>query len=152
MRLEDESLLAQLLLACREDSFHWRAPGSFGLADFGLETAGERLWVAEGEEGSLLGFISIWEPNDFIHHLYVHPSRQRQGVGEALLKVVLAYKETTWRLKCPLLNVRGLAFYHKHGWAVEDRGTDVGSDYFLMRWPAVREPDACRTPGAPLES
>ncbi|WP_053332419.1 GNAT family N-acetyltransferase [Verrucomicrobium spinosum] len=136
IRLEDEAALAQLLVTCREDAFHWRDAGSFALADFAIETAGERMWVAEGSDGSVWGFISIWEPDDFIHHLYVHPNCQRNGVGEELMRKVLAFKETTWRLKCPVANAPGLAFYEKHGWTVEDRGVDVGSDYFLMRSPA----------------
>lgn len=136
MRLEDEAVLAQLLLTCREDAFHWRAPGSFTLADFMIETAGERIWVGEGDDGTVWGFISIWEPDNFIHHLYVHPACQRNGVGEVLMHTLFSFKETTWKLKCATANTRGLAFYEKHGWTVEARGEDVGSDYFLMRSPA----------------
>ncbi|WP_051945170.1 N-acetyltransferase [Verrucomicrobium sp. BvORR106] len=142
IRLQDEAALAQLLVTCRENTFHWRAPGSFTLADFAIETAGERIWVAEADDGAVWGFISIWEPDNFIHHLYVHPASQGQGVGEALMRTLFSFKETTWTLKCATANARALAFYEKHGWTVEARGEDVGSDYFLMRSPVPDGGDA----------
>lgn len=134
-RPQDETPLAVLLLACRRRAFHWCDPGAFTQGDFLLETAGERIWVAELEDGSLAGFVSIWEPEDFIHHLYVSPSYQRQGVGRTLLETVMSFKETNWRLKCPLVNVSGLAFYDRLGWRVDGTGGEPGHEYYVLHSP-----------------
>jgi len=45
------------------------------------------VWVAEAE-GALIGYIGF--DADWIHHLYIHPNAQGQGVGPKLLARALA--------------------------------------------------------------
>ncbi|MEZ0390267.1 MAG: GNAT family N-acetyltransferase [Verrucomicrobium sp.] len=134
---EDELALAALLLRCRYATFHWRTPDSFSLTDFAIETAGEKIWVATLESGELVGFISVWMPEHFIHHLYVEPDRQRLGIGKMLLAAVLQSAPATWSLKCAIKNVPALSFYEGQGWKIVGRGEDIGSDYYLMLSPAL---------------
>ncbi|MCL1030278.1 GNAT family N-acetyltransferase [Serratia sp. arafor3] len=54
------------------------------MEDFDRSTTGEEIWVAE-QDGRLLGFVSIYRAEDFIHHLYVDTQQPPQGVGSALL-------------------------------------------------------------------
>ena len=76
--------LAQLFLKIRRQTFHWVEPVQFQLDDFTKQTEGERVWVAE-HGANICGFISIWQPDNFVHHLYVASDWHGQGIGRALL-------------------------------------------------------------------
>ncbi len=62
--------LRKLYLDSRRDSFPWLKADSFRIEDFDRDSQGERIWLSE-VLGNVAGFISIWEPDNFIHHLYV---------------------------------------------------------------------------------
>ena len=79
--------------------------------DFERVTAGEELWVAQGASGAVRGFASIWRPERFIHHLYVDPACQRQGVGRALLSRAIAVCGGKAELKCGEANRAAQSFY-----------------------------------------
>ena len=112
----DNAALSQLFVEVRRVTFTWKDPLSFSKDDFEEQTLGESVWIAEGAPGEILGFISIWEPDAFIHHLYVLPQYQRQGVGRALLEHTRRWLPLPHRLKCLELNSRALRFYIKEGW------------------------------------
>ncbi|CAH0539545.1 hypothetical protein [Vibrio marisflavi] len=62
--------VSELYLNGRTSTFSWLDTSGYSLADFELDTEGERILVAlVGEH--VVGFISIWEPENFVHHLYV---------------------------------------------------------------------------------
>ncbi|WP_232515188.1 GNAT family N-acetyltransferase [Burkholderia ambifaria] len=77
----DMPALRELFLRSRREAFVWQPAGAFRLADFDAQTDGERLRVAEDDGGQLAGFVSVWEPDHFIHHLYVHRPHHRRGIG-----------------------------------------------------------------------
>jgi GNAT superfamily N-acetyltransferase len=82
--------------------------------DFETVTAGEELWVAEGAGRAIIGFVSIWRPARFIHHLYVDPAWQRRGVGRALLSRAIAVCQGGGgkaELKCGEANRAAQSFY-----------------------------------------
>src|SRR4026207_2322771 len=54
-------------------------------SDFPRDTKGETILVAGGGDGEPEGFVSVWEPEGFIHHLYVRSGSRGKGIGEALL-------------------------------------------------------------------
>ncbi len=62
--------LRKLYLDSRRDSFPWLKTESFRLEDFDRDSQGERIWLSE-VLGNVVGFISIWEPDNFVHHLYL---------------------------------------------------------------------------------
>ncbi|RYD19560.1 MAG: N-acetyltransferase, partial [Verrucomicrobiaceae bacterium] len=95
----------------------------------------EIIHVAEDpESGALLGFISVWSKEHFVHHLYVTPDQQRCGTGSALLRSLRSWLPLPYRLKCLEENHAALAFYRRHGWAELERGTDTLGDYLLMEY------------------
>ena len=53
--------------------------------------ANVRFWVAE-EEGRMVGIMGLQDKGDvtLVRHAYVAPAKQRKGVGQALLRHVLA--------------------------------------------------------------
>jgi len=136
----DTVVLQRLFLEVRRATFTWKAPESFTEADFEEQTLGESVWVAEGVSGDILGFISIWEPDAFIHHLFVRPQDQRHGVGRALLEHTRRWLPLPHRLKCLELNTRALRFYLKEGWTEIGQGGSQESAYRHLEYAVPAEP------------
>ncbi|MDQ9557763.1 GNAT family N-acetyltransferase, partial [Serratia marcescens] len=72
---------------------------NYQLEDFDGATLGEAIWVAE-DGGTLLGFVSVYREDNFIHNLYVDPHQPPRGVGSALLQAAQATFTATGSLKC----------------------------------------------------
>lgn len=76
----DRPFLRTLYLASRKAAFGWRDTSNYQLEDFDGATLGEAIWVAE-DGGTLLGFVSVYREDNFIHNLYVDlisAARRRQ--------------------------------------------------------------------------
>ncbi|WP_323122293.1 GNAT family N-acetyltransferase [Burkholderia alba] len=130
-RAGDIPALRALYLSARRETFVWQPAAAFQLADFDMQTRDEWQWIAE-HDGELAGFISLWEPDRFIHHLYVDRSRHRRGVGGALLRALPDWPATRYRLKCLCANGAALAFYRACGFAEIGAGTADDGDYLLL--------------------
>jgi GNAT superfamily N-acetyltransferase len=78
------------------------------------------LWVAEEPEG-LAGLLA--RRDDYIDRLYVHPSRQRRGVGAALLAKARELSPSGLRLFTHQGNPKARAFYEKEGFVAVRFGT-----------------------------
>src|SRR5262249_42710172 len=100
-----------LYFRSREVAFPWASPAVLAKADFRVDTLGELLAVAETESNLLVGFVGIWQPENFIHHLYVDPEFFRQGIGKALLIHALTLIKRPARLRCQTRNKRAYRFY-----------------------------------------
>lgn len=110
--------------------------GCFGaeavaLAEFLGGIEGEDVQVAE-LAGAIVGFVSVWVPERFIHHLYVAPQHQAAGVGSALLDACEARYGRPLSLKCVTRNQRARRFYQRRGWRCEDGG--VGEEGPWEHW------------------
>jgi ribosomal protein S18 acetylase RimI-like enzyme len=103
-----------------------------GLAD---EIAGETLFVAEDDRGEVVGFVAIYVPESFIHHLYVEPRLRNRGIGSALLRHAVTAAGGSATLKCQLGNQAGLGFYRHLGWTEVVAGTNE-----FGAWVALRSP------------
>ncbi|TFH89054.1 GNAT family N-acetyltransferase [Vibrio ouci] len=126
--------ISELYLSSRVSTFSWLDTGDYELSDFSRDTEGERVLVAV-EGGEVLGFISIWEPENFIHHLYVSNNHQRQNVGTRLLeKAKSSYRSLS--LKCMVENERAIGFYESKGFMKAQKGADSLGDYYLMKFGA----------------
>ncbi|NCN04024.1 MAG: GNAT family N-acetyltransferase [Spirochaetales bacterium] len=126
--------LRNLYLESRVDSFPWLDTEKFALEDFDRDTLGEQIWVVE-VSGTIAGFISIWEPEHFIHHLYVGRAYRGLGLGTALIhQAQLLYGELS--LKCMVPNQKALEFYQAKGFEIRDQVEDADGGYYLMTCPA----------------
>src|ERR1700740_1090835 len=85
-------------------------------ANFARVSQGESVFVCHGPEGRLVGLLSVYVPESFIHHVYVDPEFERQGVGTALLSSLETWLPLPWRLKCVIANTSARTFYAGHGW------------------------------------
>ena len=133
----DHPALAQIFLQVRRTTFTWQDPGSFRLEDFASATEGEAIHVAENPGGVIAGFISVWEPEKFVHHLFVADGHRGRGVGPALLEGLSRRHAGPFRLKCVAENAAALAFYRRQGWTVIGEGEADEGLYFLMESPAL---------------
>lgn len=131
-RLDDHAALARIFLDCRRLTFHWLSPETLSLDDLARETVGERIVVAEDDAGRLLGFVAVWEPDRFVHHLFVDPAHQRTGVGTRLLETLRAGAPLPYRLKCVAANAPARRFYAARGWREVDRGEDSAGEYLVL--------------------
>jgi ribosomal protein S18 acetylase RimI-like enzyme len=141
MEERDIPQLAQLFLKSRRHTFHWVDPASFQLDDFEEQTRGEQVWVAE-QGGNICGFIAIWQPDHFVHHLYVSSDWHGQGIGRALLERGLA-NTNSGSLKVATRNTAALAFYHRLGWqSTEESGhCDVTGPWCKLNRCWLSDPD-----------
>jgi len=124
--------LKKIFLIARKTHFTWRDTSQFQLSDYDKATEGEDIWLAE-ENGRILGFIALWAPTNFIHHLFIHPHYQGKGIGKKLLekaKEILQYPIT---LKVEIPNEKARLFYSKQGWSVVEENNNAEEPYYLMK-------------------
>jgi len=103
------------------NSGHPYAPRRIDLASFEVETSGETLLIAE-VDNRVAGFVSVYLPQTFVHHLYVEPSLQGRGIGKALLTNAVALTGGQASLKCQTRNADAISFYRRLGWRDGETG------------------------------
>lgn len=105
---------------------------------FLTETDGECVLVAHCQ-AHIAGFVSIWMPDAFVHHLYVDPRYQRQGIGAALLANAARIADgMELSLKCQTENENALHFYQTLGFV---EAGEQGDGEF-GRWVRLKAPGA----------
>jgi len=102
------------------------------LNDFQVMVDGEKILVAKLND-EIVGFASVWEQDNFVHHLFVAPSYQNQGIGAALLKRCQNTFGLPLTLKCVEKNRRACEFYENNGWDPIEKAIDSEGPYFLYR-------------------
>lgn len=128
----DRTSLRSIYLETRRQEFIWLNGDSLELSDFDKDTDGERIWVCDLPK-RIVGFVSICESDDFIHHLFIHPQYSGRGFGSQLLAACLAKMSRPARLKCVSQNTRALKFYRSRGWHTLSKGISSDGEYQLMQ-------------------
>lgn len=128
----DVEALRELFLASRRNAFFWAEPDSLQLLDFDMATQDEPILVAVLNE-QIVGFVSWWPPENFVHNLFVDPAYQRSGIGQLLLIACLRQIGRPATLKCVQQNEAALRFYRRLGWEVVGEGAKDELAYFLLR-------------------
>ncbi|MFS8111327.1 N-acetyltransferase [Rhizobium jaguaris] len=129
----DTDVLADIYLRVRRITFLWVDPREFHNTDFVIHTQGERIFVCEDRNGTIAGFMALWEPDDFIHMLYIEPAFQGLGAGKALLAALPEWPKRRYRLKCLVKNTLAMAFYRTLGFEIVGDGSSPEGDYKDMR-------------------
>ena len=134
-RTEDWPDLERIYRETRLARFAWLRPDRIVGSTLARDAEGEEVYVARetnGGETRVLGFVSVWAADAFVHHLYVDLARHRRGVGAALLECAASRHPGALRLKCVERNDVAREFYLKRGWRAIDRGCSEDGDYLLM--------------------
>lgn len=122
---KDRSALESIYRECRAEAT-WLPSVVKEKSNFARDTEGEALLVAVGSDDEPKGFVSVWMPDAFIHHLYVRSGSRQEGIGRALLDALGARMPMPWRLKCLRANDAAFSFYLSLGWREVSSG--VGED------------------------
>ncbi len=128
----DRRALKEIYYASRKKAFYWMDTSTFTPDDFDRDTKDEIIWVAHLNHKPV-GFVSIWEQDNFIHSLYVHPESVGQGIGTELLDVCLREIGRPVTLKCSEPNINARGFYLSKGWDTISTGENEDGRYLLMR-------------------
>lgn len=78
------------------------------------------IWLA-CEDERLVGFLAL--EGSYVDRLYVHPRRQRSGIGRALLEKAKALSPQGLELHTHQQNLSACAFYERHGFRAYRFGT-----------------------------
>lgn len=136
--VEELQILASIYLSVRLRTMTWVDPSSLKIDDFAAYSEGEDILVAQGTDGEIAGFISVWAADDFIHMLYVHEGRQGRGAGSSLLQALPDWPNRPYRLKCLIRNTRARSFYQTHGFVVTGSGRSPEGEYDeMMVWTTM---------------
>ena len=127
----DRESISRIYNDVRRKQFPWINPDSIEPDDLARDSEGEEIHVAVKGD-TVLGFLSVWIPESFIHHLYLAPEFQHRGIGAKLLRFASETYPLPLRLKCVKQNQMALKFYLKNGWRVVQEGISDGNGYFLM--------------------
>jgi ribosomal protein S18 acetylase RimI-like enzyme len=103
-------------------------------------------WLRVLDDGRLCAFASAGPaaPKEFkLHKLYVHPDRQREGIGAALLARVESIVRTRGAdhliLNVNKNNEKAIAVYHRHGFAIrESVVVDIGGGFVMDDYVMVK--------------
>ena len=133
MQKKDIDAVRKVYLETRRSEFQWLKTHELALSDFDKDTEGEIILVAV-EKSQVVGFISIWEADSFIHHLFVLPGFSKRGYGSQLLSAGLDSISLPAQLKCVSLNKDALEFYLRRGWSVISKGVSGDGEYKLMQY------------------
>jgi ribosomal protein S18 acetylase RimI-like enzyme len=130
---EDHEICARILTEAWLSALpNW--PRQVGLIAFREQTHGELLFVSACER-RLAGFISVWQQEWFVHHLFVDPAFQNRGVGTVLLEhVAMLAGENELTLKCQAENQDAIRFYTRFGFEPTAlRGHDELGEWVQLR-------------------
>ena len=116
-------------------SGHPYAPRRIEFAEFIANTRGETILVAELSGYSVAGFASIYQPEKFVHNLYVEPDLQGRGIGKALLAHAVALVGGRASLKCQVRNAGSIAFYGHLGWTAGEEGDAEFGHWIRLHCP-----------------
>jgi ribosomal protein S18 acetylase RimI-like enzyme len=92
-------------------------------AKFRSEAAQEEVYVALAG-GRLVGLVSFYRPDSFLHSLYVDYAEHGRGVGAALLAHIEAIAEAPVSLKVQTRNLQARRFYERNGFKIVEEGQD----------------------------
>ena len=123
--------LRELFLSERQRTFAEQDTSEFKLEDFDKQTQGEYILTAFLDDVPV-GFISIWMPNSFIHHLYVAAPFQGKNIGTELVKAAVKKTKFPITLKCLETNTKAIEFYIKKGFTEKSRGYSGSGTYILF--------------------
>jgi len=125
--------LRNVYLQSRRKNFLWENTEEMTLEDFDKHTVEEYIILAE-ENNHILGFASLYLPDNFIHNLFVHPDFFGKGVGGQLLNASIEKMNRPLKLKCVSKNQKAMKFYERNGWKKVVEEGNPNEKYWVMMY------------------
>jgi len=126
MTMGEEKICADIFTCAWNRTFPNR-PRKIRVKEFVMQTKNELVLIAEKNK-KIIGFIAWYEPESFIHHLFIDPKFHRQGVGtKSIQEIIAKTKDAGISLKCNVENLGALSFYKAHQFKTTE---EVGEDEF----------------------
>ena len=113
-KISDIEQLEKLFLLTRIYNFTSRPIDHFQIGDYADSVKDDQVWLGE-RNNIIVGFVSIYLADNFIHNLFVHPNFQQGGIGSMLLKKARSNLQKPMTLKIAIDNLKACSFYEKHG-------------------------------------
>ncbi|OBX26072.1 hypothetical protein A9996_07070 [Gelidibacter algens] len=129
----DREQLKLMYLEVRQTNFTWLSKESFNLSSFDKDTDGEFILVAK-VKNEIVGFVSVWLNDNFLHNLYISNDFQRKGIGRILLNSAIELVNSDLTLKCLKKNVLGVRFYLKQEWEPVSEGVSNEGEYIVFKY------------------
>lgn len=108
----DDDVLAELYNTIRRKEFSWIKAETIQQDDLQKATREEDIYVAEAD-GIIAGFLAVYPPDRFIHHLFVDEKFRHLGAAQALIN-------------------HAVQIYRDHGWTDEEEGLSQDGPYELL--------------------
>ena len=128
----DHEACAALFSQVMHETFPEDDPAIYAADSFTDLTAGEEIWVAEAG-AQIVGLISFWPAEPFVHLLLILPRWRRRGIGSALIQAATGNVAGAVELKCRVENEGAQRFYTALGWKDVGRTSDGGASYIRYR-------------------
>lgn len=130
-RSHDLDEAAALYHRVATQTLHWMPPNSFTPEVFLEQALHETVWLA-WEARRVVGLAALYEPDSFLHSLYIDAAHQGRGIGLALLNTVAAAAREPLSLKVEEQNHRARRFYAREGFSEIETGVTDGSRWILL--------------------
>lgn len=127
---KDNYKLSEIYNDVRKQTFYWLDDSHFKTS-FEEDTKDETIFVATVNE-KVVGFISIWEEDGFVHHLYIEDQYQSRGIGKLLLDHILEISAFNLTLKCLKKNKKAIKFYYNYGFKELSQDISEDGEYILF--------------------
>ncbi|MDE5439209.1 GNAT family N-acetyltransferase [Elizabethkingia meningoseptica] len=101
------------------------------ISDFRKELKNEIVYEAFVND-KLIAFMSLWEPDNFIHHLYILPEYQGRQIGQQMINFLAGRYGEPLGLKCLTQNIQAVNFYKKNNFYEKYRGTSENGEYIYF--------------------
>jgi ribosomal protein S18 acetylase RimI-like enzyme len=125
---------AALFEAVANAAMPWLTRETQDAAAFLAAAREEIVFIAEAES-RIVGLASLYEPDSFLHALFIAADWQGRGVGRALLAMAAREAAAPLSLKVQSLNTAARRFYARAGFTEADSGTEDGFTWIRLVAP-----------------
>lgn len=113
------------------ETLSWDPPGTHSSAAFLKQAEDEAVWVAVVDD-RIIGLAALYEPESFLHSLFIDAGWRGRGVGSALLAAVQAFAAGPLSLKVAGPNAAAQDFYAARGFHVSELGETDGAPWLRL--------------------
>lgn len=137
-QLKDMERIASIYYESRLASESFLPKEQLQITDLKRDIVDEEVYVCFFQQ-QIIGFLSYYRPDSFIHLLFIDPAFFRKGAGKALINYAINHFTKPLTLKCLANNTSALAFYQRLGFVCIEKveGKTIHDDYYTMQYQSV---------------